>query len=155
MTSLESGPHLAGSDIDLSQDTQRGQTGWPQPCHSRSRPPPNTIISDTRQSPFPLTGGLLSPPHSPSLPGAESLGSCCLLDLESERRGEEANAEGCGQTFVKCMNHLHSEQRGPLGAPGGARPSDVSSYLLGSAGCAHGQVGFSGPRLFLASFLGC
>lgn len=94
--SLQPGPHLAGSDIDLSQDTQRGQTGWPQPCHSRSRPPPNTIITDTRQSPFPLTGGLLSPPHSPSLPGAESLGSCCLLGLESERRGEEASAECCG-----------------------------------------------------------
>lgn len=54
--------------------------------------PPNTIRTNTRQSPFPLTKCSCRCPPAPAPPPLLSrepgLGSCCLVGLESEQRGE-------------------------------------------------------------------
>lgn len=103
-------------------------------------PPPSTVVSNPGPAPFLLTGVLLSPPPSPSLLGAGSLGSWGLEGLESEQRGEEGLCRGLfTQTLVK-PDGLSPLRREALWGLGWARPSDSSS-LLDSVGCAHSQSG--------------
>ena len=93
-------PSSGCPDIDFSQDTRGGWTAGSN-HHSRSLPPPNTIMTDIRPPLFLLTGVLLSPPQFPSLLGGSRVSeSHCLVGVEPGQGGlgQRADHSDLGKT---------------------------------------------------------
>lgn len=140
-------------DLDLFERHPERSDSWPWPHHSRSLPPPNTTIIDTRPSPSLVTGALWSPPSL--LPSWESgFGGGLAWWPGTRAKGEEGWCRELLHRPRRSRTVCPSSRVAPAGL-GWARPAD-SSYLLGCARRALSQSGLRCTSLFSGRLLlGC
>lgn len=127
----------------------RDQTSCPWPCHSRWMPPPNTVVTDTRQSPFPLTQ--CSCPLPSLLPSWEpALREAVAWRAGNLSRGaKRATAEGCSRRPRWSLRTVSTPSReAHCGAWDGPAPQTATLTFRTAVDMHTANVGLSEPWLF-------